>query len=101
MLQCSISEDTMAPIKGLKNDFCRDCPISVRSGGKLLVSFFGCAAETATIEFEWKCHLEMSPRHRKGIHLGRYLIQAFELRKVPAAEAYEIVMQIAKDILSD
>ena len=45
-----------------------------KTDGKLLVSSFGCAAETADIEFEW------TRRHSidKGTHLGRHLIQAFE-----------------------
>ena len=45
-----------------------------KTDGKLLVSSFGCAAETADIEFEW-------PRRQsidKGTHLHRNLIQALE-----------------------
>ena len=63
--------------------------------GKLLVSSFGCAAETADIEFEW------TRRHSidKGTHLGRHLIQAFEPGEVSAEEAHEIGMQLAKEIL--
>ena len=49
---------------------------------KLLVSSFGCVAETADIEFEW------TRRHSidKGTHLGRHLIQAFEPGEVSAEE---------------
>ena len=45
-----------------------------KTDGKLLVSSFGCTAETADIEFAW------TRRHAidKGTNLGRYLIQAFE-----------------------
>ena len=45
-----------------------------KTDGKLLVSSYGCAAETADIEFSW------TRRHAidKGTHLGRHLIQAFE-----------------------
>ena len=68
---------------------------SDKTDGKLLVSSFGCAAETADIEFEW------TRRHSidKGTHLGRHLIQAFEPGEVSAEEAHEIGMQLAKEIL--
>ena len=54
-----------------------------KTDGKLLVSSFGCAAETADIEFEW------TRRHSidKGTHLGRHLIQAFEPGEVTPEEA--------------
>ena len=66
-----------------------------KTDGKLLVSSFGCAAETADIEFEW------TRRHSidKGTHLGRHLIQAFEPGEVSAEEAHAIGMQLAKEIL--
>ena len=66
-----------------------------KTDGKLLVSSFGCAAETADIEFEW------TRRHSidKGTHLGRHLIQAFEPGEVSAEETHEIGMQLAKEIL--
>ena len=66
-----------------------------KTDGKLLVCSFGCAAETADIEFEW------TRRHAidKGTHLGRHLIQAFEPGEVSAEEAHEIGMQLAKEIL--
>ena len=66
-----------------------------KTDGKLLVSSFGCAAETADIEFEW------TRRHAidKGTHLGRHLIQAFEPGEVTPEEAHEIGMQLAKEIL--
>ena len=68
---------------------------SDKTDGKLLVSSFGCAAETADIEFEW------TRRHSidKGTHLGRHLIQAFEPGEVSPEEAHEIGMQLAKEIL--
>ena len=66
-----------------------------KTDGKLLVSSFGCAAETADIEFGW------TRRHAidKGTHLGRHLIQAFEPGEVSAEEAHEIGIQLAKEIL--
>ena len=66
-----------------------------KTDGKLLVSSFGCAAETADVEFEW------TRRHSidKGTHLGRHLIQTFEPGEVSPEEAHEIGMQLAKEIL--
>lgn len=66
-----------------------------KTDGKLLVSAYGCAAETADIEFAW------TRRHAidKGTNLGRHLIQAFEPDEVSPEEAHEIGMQLAKEIL--
>ena len=66
-----------------------------KTGSKLLVSAYGCAAETADIEFAW------TRRHAidKGTNLGRHLIQAFEPGEVSPEEAHEIGMQLAKEIL--
>ena len=66
-----------------------------KTDGRLLVSAYGCAAETADIEFVW------TRRHAidKGTNLGRHLIQAFEPGEVSPEEAHEIGMQLAKEIL--
>lgn len=66
-----------------------------KTDGKLLVSSYGCTAETADIEFAW------TRRHSidKGTNLGRHLIQAFEPGEVTPEEAHEIGMQLAKEIL--
>lgn len=66
-----------------------------KTDGKLLVSSFGCTAETADIEFEW------TRRHAidKGSNLGRHLIQAFKPGEVTPEEAHEIGMQLACEIL--
>ena len=66
-----------------------------KTDGKLLVSSYGCTAETADIEFAW------TRRHAidKGTHLGRHLIQAFEPGEVSPEEAHEIGMQLAKEVL--
>lgn len=66
-----------------------------KTDGRLLVSAYGCAAETADMEFSW------TRRHAidKGTNLGRHLIQAFEPGEVSPEEAHEIGMQLAKEIL--
>ena len=66
-----------------------------KTDGRLLVSVYGCAAETANIEFAW------TRRHAidKGTNLGRHLIQAFEPGEVSPEEAHKIGMQLAKEIL--
>ena len=66
-----------------------------KTDGRLLVSAYGCAAETADIEFAW------TRRHSidKGTNLGRHLIQAFEPGEVSPEKAHEIGMQLAKEIL--
>ena len=66
-----------------------------KTDGKLLVSSYGCAAETADIEFSW------TRRHAidKGTNLGRHLIQAFQPGEVTPEEAHKIGMQLAKEIL--
>lgn len=66
-----------------------------KTDGKLLVSSFGCAAETADIEFAWtRCHAI-----DKGTNLSRHLIQAFEPGEVTPEEAHRIGMELAREIL--
>ena len=66
-----------------------------KTDGKLLVSSFGCSAETADIEFAW------TRRHAidKGTNLGRHLIQAFEPGEVTPEEAHRIGMELAREVL--
>lgn len=66
-----------------------------KTDGKLLVSSYGCAAETADIEFAW------TRRHaiNKGTNLGRHLIQAFQPGEVTPEQAHEIGMELAREIL--
>ena len=66
-----------------------------KTDGKLLVSSYGCAAETADIEFAW------TRRHAidKGTNLGRHLVQAFQPGEVTPEQAHEIGMELAKEIL--
>ena len=66
-----------------------------KTDGKLLVSSYGCAAETADIEFSW------TRRHAidKGTNLGRHLIQAFQPGEVTPEQAHEIGKQLADEVL--
>ena len=68
-----------------------------KTDGKLLVSTYGCTAETADIEFGW------TRRHASdrgySYNLGRHLIQAFSPGEVSPEEAHEIGMQLAKEVL--
>ena len=66
-----------------------------KTDGNLLVSSFGCIAETTDIECEWTRHHSID----KGTHLGCHLIQAFEPGEFSAEAAHEIGMQLAKEIL--
>ena len=66
-----------------------------KTDGKLLVSSFGCTAETADIEFAWTRQNAID----KGTNMGRHLIQAFEPGEVSPEEAHEIGMQLAAEIL--
>ena len=66
-----------------------------KTDGSLLVSSYGCSAQTADIEFSWTCRQAID----KGVNLGRHLIQAFEPGEVSAEEAHEIGMQLAKEVL--
>ena len=66
-----------------------------KTDGSLLISSFGCAPETADLEFAW------TRKHAidKGFNLGRHLIQAFGPGEVSAEEAHEIGKQLADEIL--
>ena len=66
-----------------------------KTDGKLLVSSYGCAAETADIEFAW------ARRHAidKGTNLGHHLLQAFQPGEVTPKQAHEIGIELAKEIL--
>ncbi len=66
-----------------------------KTDGRLLISSFGCTAETADIEFSW------TRRHviDKGSNLGRHLIQAFEPGEVSPEEAHQIGMELAREVL--
>lgn len=66
-----------------------------KTDDKLLVSSFGCAVETADLEFEKTRLLAM----QKGNNLAHQLIQAFEPGEVSYAQAHEIGRQPADEIL--
>ena len=67
----------------------------IKTDGSLLISSYGCSAETADIEFAW------TRRHAvdKGENLGRHLIQAFAPGEVTPEEAHQIGLELAKEIL--
>lgn len=67
----------------------------VKTDDKLYVSSFGCAVETADIEFE-KTRLRAM---NKGNNLAHHLIQAFEPGEVTPEAAHEIGRQLADSIL--
>ena len=66
-----------------------------KTDGSLLISSYGCSAETADVEFVW------TRRHAidKGENLGRHLIQAFAPGEVTPEEAHQIGLELAKEIL--
>ena len=66
-----------------------------KTDGCLLISAYGCTAETADIEFAWT----RSHAIDKGKNLACHLIQAFEPGEVSPEEAHNIGMQLAKEIL--
>ena len=68
-----------------------------KTDGKLLVSTYGCNADTADIEFGWTRRHAIDRDY--NYNLGRHLIQAFSPGEVSPEEAHEIGMQLAKEIL--
>ena len=62
---------------------------------RLLISAYGCSAETADIEFAWTRQHAID----KGENLGRHLIQAFAPGEVTPEEAHQIGLELAKEIL--
>lgn len=67
----------------------------VKTDGSLLISAYGCSAETADIEFAWTRQHAID----KGENLGRHLIQAFTPGEVTPEEAHQIGLELAKEIL--
>lgn len=66
-----------------------------KTDGTLLVYSYGCAPETADIEFEWTREKAREP----GPHLARHLIQAFKPGETTPEQAHEIGKQLAEEIL--
>lgn len=66
-----------------------------KTDGSLLISTYGCSAETADIEFAWTRQHAID----KGENLGRHLIQAFAPGEVTPEEAHQIGLELAKEIL--
>ena len=67
----------------------------VKTDGSLLISSYGCSAETADIEFAWTRQHAID----KGENLGRHLIQAFAPGEVTPEEAHQIGLELANEIL--
>lgn len=67
----------------------------VKTDGSLLISAYGCSAETADIEFAWTRQHAID----KDENLGRHLIQAFAPGEVTPEEAHQIGLELAKEIL--
>ena len=66
-----------------------------KTDGTLLVYSYGCAPETADIEFEWTREKAREP----GPHLARHLIQAFSPGETTPEQAHEIGKQLADEVL--
>ena len=83
------------PIKSTLKDAIDYICNPVKTDGSLLISSYGCSAETADIEFAW------TRRHAidKGKNLGLHLIQAFAPGEVTPEEAHQIGLELAKEIL--
>lgn len=62
---------------------------------RLLISSYGCSAETADIEYSFTCRHAID----KGDNLGHHLIQAFDPGETTPEQAHEIGMQLAKETL--
>ena len=67
----------------------------IKTDGSLLISSYGCSAETADIEFSWTRQHAID----KGENLGRHLIQAFAPGEVTPEEAHQIGLELAQEIL--
>jgi hypothetical protein len=65
-----------------------------KTDGKMLVSSFGCAYETADAEFE----LTLSRALEKGNNLAHHLIQSFEPGESTPEQAHEIGRRLADEI---
>lgn len=66
-----------------------------KTDGTLLVYSYGCAPETADIEFEWTREKAREP----GPHLARHLIQSFAPGETTPEQAHEIGKQLADEVL--
>jgi len=66
-----------------------------KTDGKLLVSSFGCSAETAAVEFDWT---RKNADVKKG-RLGNHLIQSFDPGEVDYETAHEIGKRFAESVL--
>ena len=79
------------PIKGTLNKALDYIQNPAKTDEKILVSSFGCAYETADIEFGFT----LSQALDKGNNLAHHLIQSFEPGEVDYQTAHEIGRQLA------
>ena len=61
----------------------------------LLVYSYGCAPDTADIEFEWT----RKRTTERGVYLGRHLIQSFSPGETTPEQAHEIGQRLAEEVL--
>ena len=87
------------PIRGTVNKALAYILNPEKTDEKLLVSYYGCASETAAREFEWTRKIA----EQKGMNpvriIARHVIQSFEIGEVTPELAHEIGKQFADEIL--
>ena len=66
---------------------------------KMLVSSYGCAAETAAQEFEWTRRIAEQRGKSSLKIIARHVIQSFDIGEVSPELAHEIGRQFADEIL--
>ena len=70
-----------------------------KTDDKMLVSSYGCAAETAAQEFEWTRKIAEQQGMNPVKIIARHVIQSFDVGEVSPELAHEIGKQFADEIL--
>ena len=70
-----------------------------KTDDKMLVSSYGCAAETAAQEFEWTRKIAEQQGMNPVKIIARHVIQSFDVGEVSPEIAHEIGKQFADEIL--
>ncbi len=70
-----------------------------KTDGKMLVTTFGCATETAAKEFEWTRKIAEQKGFGSVKIIARHVIQSFDIGEVSPELAHEIGKQFADEIL--